>query len=296
MPAIFNGIFGHKSSPNIISNHGQWPPVTTPEEEYGLTIGPLCRFACDLKPMLAGDKAKIWNFDAPVNLSALKYFYQENDGDGLFVSPVDDDIQTGMKKVINYLRMEFKVQPERVAFKEFRDSIFIVMTSLKTKNKAPSFDEKLANFNGRINPYVELLKWFVGASKSTMPGISMGIEGRIGIKYGTKTHQRNMQQRNNLRRKLEEKLGDSGVFIYPTHPTVAPYHGEPLIRAFDMGYSGIFNMLGFPSTPIPLGLGREGLPIGIQVVANRNQDRLCLAVANELERAFGGWVAPQIIV
>lgn len=30
----------------------------------------------------------------------------------------------------------------------------------------------------------------------------------------------------------------------------------------------------------------------IQVIAARNQDKLCLAVAEELEKAFGGWVAP----
>lgn len=64
----------------------------------------------------------------------------------------------------------------------------------------------------------------------------------------------------------------------------------------DHSYCAIFNVLGFPSTAIPLGIGKdEGLPIGIQVVAKHNQDRLCLAVANELERAFGGWIAPEII-
>jgi len=35
-------------------------------------------------------------------------------------------------------------------------------------------------------------------------------------------------------------------------------------------------------------------PLGIQVIANFNQDRLCLAVAEELERAFGGWARPEV--
>lgn len=43
---------------------------------------------------------------------------------------------------------------------------------------------------------------------------------------------------------------------------------------------------------IPLGLDSKGLPLGIQAVAARNRDRHCLAVAEELERAFGGWTAP----
>lgn len=51
-------------------------------------------------------------------------------------------------------------------------------------------------------------------------------------------------------------------------------------------------MLHVPATQVPLGLSANGLPMGIQVVATRNRDRDCLAVAEELERAFGGWKAP----
>lgn len=68
------------------------------------------------------------------------------------------------------------------------------------------------------------------------------------------------------------------------------------MRAFNFSYTAIINLLGLPATAIPLGIGpKEGLPIGVQVIANHKQDRLCLAVASELERAFGGWVAPKIV-
>lgn len=56
-------------------------------------------------------------------------------------------------------------------------------------------------------------------------------------------------------------------------------------------------MLHVPATQVPLGLSENsGLPLGIQVVATRNRDRDCLAVAAELERAFGGWQAPFSMV
>ena len=48
-----------------------------------------------------------------------------------------------------------------------------------------------------------------------------------------------------------------------------------------------------PNMISQLVLGSWGVPLGIQVVAGRNQDRNCLAVASELERLFGGWVAPS---
>jgi fatty acid amide hydrolase 2 len=45
-------------------------------------------------------------------------------------------------------------------------------------------------------------------------------------------------------------------------------------------------------TEVPLGLDGEGLPLGVQVAAPPGNDHKTIAVALELERAFGGWVPP----
>ncbi|KAL6448126.1 hypothetical protein ACFW04_000268 [Cataglyphis niger] len=94
---------------------------------------------------------------------------------------------------------------------------------------------------------------------------------------------------------IKDILGEDGVFLYPTHPTAAPMHYEPLFKPFNFSYTAIINVLGLPATACPLGLNKQGLPIGIQVVAGLHQDRLTLAVAEELERGFGGWVPPPIV-
>jgi fatty acid amide hydrolase 2 len=54
----------------------------------------------------------------------------------------------------------------------------------------------------------------------------------------------------------------------------------------------VFNLAGLPVTQVPLGLGRGGLPLGVQVVAAPERDHVAIAVALELERAFGGWIPP----
>lgn len=82
------------------------------------------------------------------------------------------------------------------------------------------------------------------------------------------------------------------MLILPTHPTTALRHNEALARGFDAGFSAVFNVLGFPATSCPVGKDNQGLPIGIQIVANSHQDRLTLAVAEEIERGFGGWSPP----
>lgn len=160
MPAYFNGIFGHKPSPFIVSNKGQWPIPTCKEQQSFLGIGPMSRFACDLKPLLkiiAGNNAEQLNLDEPVNLSTLKYFYQENDGGGLFVSPVDYDIRVAMDKVIRHLQIAFKAKPQRVKMTKLKDSTSIWLANMKDEHGI-GLDAQLANLNGRINPYMEIGK------------------------------------------------------------------------------------------------------------------------------------------
>ena len=43
---------------------------------------------------------------------------------------------------------------------------------------------------------------------------------------------------------------------------------------------------------VPLGLDASGLPLGVQVVSRPGNDHVTIAVAMELERAFGGWTLP----
>ncbi|XP_062534223.1 fatty-acid amide hydrolase 2-B-like [Armigeres subalbatus] len=297
MPAFFNGIFGHKPSRQIVSNDGQYPEAVSEEQEIFLGIGPMCRYATDLKPMLriiADQNAKKLRLDEPVDLKQVRFFYQHNDGGGFLVSPVDMDIRDAMEKVMAHFRSTVKSEVRKVYFDKLRKSANIWFGNMKHKEKI-SFDAQLDNLEGTVNPYVEVLKWIVGQSNHTFIGIMTAITERKGIQYGTEQYHYMVQQRDELLQEMKTMLGENGVFIYPTHPTVAPYHNEPLVRALNFSYTAIINVLGFPSTAVPLGLGREGLPIGLQVVANVNQDRLCLAVACELERAFGGWVAPEVL-
>jgi amidase len=54
-----------------------------------------------------------------------------------------------------------------------------------------------------------------------------------------------------------------------------------------------FNLSGHPAISVPVGLGDDGLPVGLQLVAERGAERLLLRVARALERAqpFTGYPA-----
>ena len=51
MLSFFTGIFGHKPSPDIVPNAGQFPDASGNRQQF-LCTGPMCRYAEDLKPLL----------------------------------------------------------------------------------------------------------------------------------------------------------------------------------------------------------------------------------------------------
>ncbi|WP_292448669.1 amidase family protein, partial [Mesorhizobium sp.] len=53
-----------------------------------------------------------------------------------------------------------------------------------------------------------------------------------------------------------------------------------------------FNLTGHPAAVIPIGVDREGLPIGAQLVGRRHSDLKLLAVAKALARLTDGFVRP----
>lgn len=257
----------------------------------------MSRYATDLKPMmkvLTKPHSTKLKLDEQVDLSKINVFYQTNDGGGFLMSPVDSDIQSGLLKVVKHMVDQHKVKAKQVEITQLRKSMVLWLANMKDP-QGKEFDLQLGNLEGRVNAWKELGKWIFGMSHHTFIALATAIVEQGGVKPGTPQHTYLVKRKNQLVEEFKDMLGDNGVFIYPTHPTVAPFHKEPIARPFNAAYTAIINITGFPATACPLGIGSEGVPIGIQVVANHYQDRLCLAVANEIERVFGGWVAPEII-
>jgi fatty acid amide hydrolase 2 len=81
--------------------------------------------------------------------------------------------------------------------------------------------------------------------------------------------------------------------LHPPYTRPAPLHRAPLLTPFDFVCTGIFSVLEFPVTVVPLGFDRGGLPVGVQIAGRRGNDHLTMAVAAALEQDFGGWVCAE---
>lgn len=85
------------------------------------------------------------------------------------------------------------------------------------------------------------------------------------------------------------------VLLTPTVPTTAFDARGPMPAAIDgerlaspmhaVAFSYPFNLTGHPACTVPVGLGDDGLPVGLQIVTERHAEHLLLAVAAAAERA-----------
>jgi len=101
------------------------------------------------------------------------------------------------------------------------------------------------------------------------------------------------RKRDRLRAEIIELLGDTGILIFPAFCTIAPFHNHGIMTPFNFVYNAIWNTLGLPVISCTLGLcDDDGLPTAVQIVGSPNSERLLIAAAQDLEKAFGGWVQP----
>ncbi|KAL2304562.1 hypothetical protein Nmel_013318 [Mimus melanotis] len=297
MPAFFNGVFGHKPTTGVVPNDGQFPNALGVRSSF-LCTGPMCRYAEDLEPVLrvmAGPGVSKLKLNEKVSLEKIKFHCMDHDGGSVFVSPVDKEILQAQKKVVEHLESDLGVQVQRVAIHKMKYSFQIWSAMMSSKDsegqEAQRFTDLLGDHGKPVWPLWELMKWFVGMSSHTLPAIALGLTEKV-VNLNLSGKAKLVSMGKSLQEEMEALLGPDGVLLYPSHPTIAPKHHSPICMPFNFAYTAIFNVLGLPVTQCPLGLGSEGLPLGIQLVAAAYNDHLTLAVARYLEKAFGGWVLP----
>lgn len=301
VPCLFSGIFGHKPTSGIIPVKGHYPMMEDEDFKKFLVLGPMARYAEDLalmmKVMIGPDNLKNLDLDSPVSITDLKVYYKESMGkDAIFLLGMDNEIKVAIKKAIHYFRSQCSFA-EELNIPELLLSPEVCMGklfSMKHVSSIYALIEPDLHTKSQPNTFVELLKSLVGLSAYTAQALNfqLYIEQSGFLAKPTET-EKYRQQLDTFQDKFEKLLGTDGVFVYPTFPTQALRHGELVLTSSGAFYSMLANVMGFPSTHIPLGLGTNKVPVGLQVMAAPNQDRLCLAVARKLEEIFYGWTLPN---
>ncbi|XP_049531851.1 fatty-acid amide hydrolase 2-B-like [Anopheles darlingi] len=290
IPALFCGIFGHKPTAGVVSIKGHMPVCTDAHFDQYLTLGPMCRYAKDLPLLLevmSGANAGKLRLNEPVDVTKLKIYYPQKLDLRINAVPIAPEIRECLRSAVKHFQNK-GIYSETINFKHFRDSMQIASTELQTLDKVPSV---FANPNA--NQLWELVKLLLGQSEHTFAALFMNILSATKRTVNEKDRQRYLRISAEFKQDITERLGTDGVFLMPSFPKPAIRHYESFGHVTGFMYTAVINALGLPATQVPLGFNRDGLPVGIQVVAGPNQDRLCLRVAQELETALGGWQPPK---
>jgi Asp-tRNA(Asn)/Glu-tRNA(Gln) amidotransferase A subunit family amidase len=79
----------------------------------------------------------------------------------------------------------------------------------------------------------------------------------------------------------------------PLRGSLGQVDGEPVRPGGKLTLCTYASALGFPVVTVPVARAAGGLPVGVQLIGRHGHERALLALARELEGAFGGWLDPD---
>lgn len=287
IPAFNCGIFGHKPTKGVINTRG-CTFRSGNEVNTMVAAGPMARYADDLiqlmKVLTEPKMCKELQLESPVNLKTIQYFYIPSNS-MIQCNPIGKDEQKLMINVCEHFK-NVSGSDVKLSTLPHLDMTGKMWRYWMTQEPA-NFNKLLGN-GETLNPFFELFKKLFGRSEFTLAAIYSLIDALLPPEKEHKIREATKK----CKEALNELLRDNGVLFFHSSPRTAPFHYYPLIKFMDFSYFSIFNVLNVPVTQVPMGLDSKGMPMGIQIVASEMNDRLCLYVAKELERKFGGWVKP----
>jgi Asp-tRNA(Asn)/Glu-tRNA(Gln) amidotransferase A subunit family amidase len=288
VPAHFCGICGLKPTPGSIPATGHFPPGAGAFSWIGV-VGPMARTIADVRSLFevmagpdAGDA-----LSAPVPVRA----YREGELRGMRVGILESDaLGAATPETCAAVERAAKLLAER------------------------GFTVEPFRLNG-LDRALDLWWFFFGPVIGNLLRHSVaGHEDQVSpmlreyLPYATSGDPITLNQftracadRDLLRAEILRQMQNTPALLSPVSTNPAFRHGEgnylPGSGYRDtMRFSQWLNLTGFPGASVPVGVSKEGLPIGVQVIGRPFEDELVLAVAEAIEQARGPWQAPPIDV
>jgi amidase len=302
-PAHYCGVYGHKPSLGSVSGRGHIPGPPGGLRAPDLAVlGPLARAPEDLElalGVLAGPRpedASAWRLELP----APRY---ERLSDFRVAVWLDDPAAPPMEEASAALH---QATVDRLA-----------AGGVKVDAKArPEFDAAESHARYCRLLYGEMGPGFppevlggLDAALAALPADEHGLSAEMmrGASGRHRDWLRDDEARQHLRARWADFFRDWDVLLCPVTPTSAfahdhsPFQARTLEidgQAFEYSqqvfWAGLITVAYLPSTVVPVGRTRAGLPVGLQVVAPFLEDRTSLRFARLLERegVIPGFEAP----
>jgi amidase len=285
VPAAFCGIVGLRPTPGLIPSYPQ--PLAW---DFGQTNGPMTRDAEDAALMLdamTGFSRLTPTSVAPPWQSALAEMQRRPDAKGVRVAYVSDIAGIGVDPEVDEIC--------RAAAVRLKDAGAAV--------EQIAFDAG----DGRAPYQTWRGFWMVGQQYDRLKMIEQfgpNLKGNVeaGLKLAVLDFAAAEQKRQEVFHRFRELFDRFDILLTPTAP-VRPFpveknypndiNGRKLDSYIDwISPTFLITLVSLPAASAPAGLTRDGLPVGLQIVAPRFEEPAILSVANLIHRQSKvGWPA-----
>jgi aspartyl-tRNA(Asn)/glutamyl-tRNA(Gln) amidotransferase subunit A len=292
-PAAFCGVIGLKPTYSRISRHGLIAYASSFD-----TIGIFSRSIADnalLLEIMAGED----EFDSTVsrkevpkyskNLdfnrkTRVAYIQETLDSDGL-----NEEVRQNMLKTIGFLKEEGH-QVDQVQFPLMKYALptYYILITAEASSNLSRFDGVKFGFRSPNTVDVETLY-----KKTRSEGFGQEVKRRIMLgtfvlsaSYYDAYYTKAQRVRRLIREKTRELLATYDFLILPTTPTTAFKLGEKRSNPIEMYLADLFtvqaSVAGVPAISIPNGHDSQGLPLGLQVMADLFEEQDLYAFSDYL--------------
>src|SRR6266567_8899519 len=286
VPAHFCGICGLKPTPGRIPAGGHFPPGAGAFSWIGV-VGPMARTIADVRVLfevMAGpDPGDALSAPVPLRtyredeLRGVRIGILESDALGVATPETRAAVECAARSLVE---QRFAVEPFRL---EGLDRALDLWWFFFGPVIGNLFRHSIAGREDEISP---MLREYLSSANSESP---------ITLERFMKA----CAERDFLRAEILRQMRDTPVLLSSVSTGPAFRHGQgnyfPGTGYRDtMRFSQWLNLTGFPGASVPVGVSKEGLPIGVQVIGRPFEEELVLAVAEAIEQARGPWQTPPI--
>jgi len=274
VPAALCGVFGHKPTWGLVPTRGHTPPGTDGVPVPVAVVGPMARCAADLRralDVLAGPEAE----DAAGMAFTLAPPRRETLADYRVLvltdhplTPTDSEIAGAVDNLarrLEALGASVRRAHDRLPNLADQHAIYQRLLNTAISRGAPGATPPDAH------AYMDLLDAQLAFRRrwaSLFETFDLVLAPAFGVTAFPHEDGPESQERT---------LKVNGVDT--------PYYAQ-------LGWPAVALLPNLPATALPLGLSREGLPMGAQVIGGWMQDLTTIHFAELVEREFGGFIPP----
>ncbi|MCX7797384.1 MAG: Asp-tRNA(Asn)/Glu-tRNA(Gln) amidotransferase subunit GatA [Melioribacter sp.] len=288
-PAAFCGILGLKPTYGRVSRYG----LTAFASSFD-TIGPFAKSIEDIAIVLevisgkdekdstcqdieVPEYSKYISTDKKFNIGIPKEYF----GEGL-----DPEIRDAIQKQIETLKSQgHNVIEISLPHTEYAIATYYILTTAEASSNLSRYEG--AHYGFRAENSGDLIDMYtdtrtLGFGKEVKRRIMLGTYV-LSAGYYDAYYRKAQKVRRLFKQDFDKAFEIVDVILTPTSPTVAFKIGEKSSDPLEMYLSDIYttsaNLAGIPGLNIPIGLNKDGLPIGMQLMANQFEELKLLQLA-----------------